>query len=166
MQQGRTIDQLNQGNGPPLHNIVYFNFWQILESGAPLLQDWISTPLELWARGTLETLGLRKQLELSADFHDNKRSAELWQSVMRGSQAYILFYIIFLQKIPVFIDFCAASFIFPQIFGAQITVIIAVTMAVHLSLYRMIAQRAVLAHKYALSATEERGSKVMELIEH
>jgi ABC-type multidrug transport system fused ATPase/permease subunit len=164
MQQGRIIDQFYQNNGFPLYDIVFYISMQVLQSSTRLLYQVMWTPLENRSRQIFETLALRKTMDLSADFHDNKRSAELSQSVARGRQVSLLFRTIFLDTVPIIIDFCVTVFVFLQSFGVQIGLIAAVTMAAYVSFYQKMTQRAMLRHEDAMSTMKECDCLRSELI--
>ncbi|KIX99829.1 uncharacterized protein Z520_04465 [Fonsecaea multimorphosa CBS 102226] len=94
-------------------------------AGFPLLETWLS-----WRVRTDLVVALQRHcyshiMDLSADFHDSKRSSIIWQTTHQGEDVIDLLHDIMFQFLPMIIDLASAAVVLTYLFGLYMTFIIA-----------------------------------------
>ncbi|ETI25357.1 hypothetical protein G647_02129 [Cladophialophora carrionii CBS 160.54] len=124
---GALVDRL--GESVPWKQITVFVLLKFLTSsaGVPLIETWLSYRLNIDL-----TLGLQRHcydhiMNLSADFHDNKKSPIIWQVMNQGQDVIDLFHDMLFEFVPQLIDLVSASVVLSYLFGPYMTFIVATT---------------------------------------
>ncbi|KIV79690.1 hypothetical protein PV11_07237 [Exophiala sideris] len=117
------------GTHVPWAAIALYGFLRFLNSpaGLSLVDTWLSYQLN-----TDMTIALNRHcydhlMNLSANFHDSKKSSIIWQTMNQGSDVVDLFHDCLFDFVPTIIDFCAAAVVLTYLFGAYMLFIVMVT---------------------------------------
>ncbi|KIW23874.1 uncharacterized protein PV07_12040 [Cladophialophora immunda] len=94
-------------------------------AGFPLVETWLS-----WRVTTDLVVALQRHcyghiMNLSADFHDSKRSSIIWQTMHQGQDVIDLLHDVMFQFLPTIIDLASAAVVLTCLFGLYMTFIIA-----------------------------------------
>lgn len=99
----------------PWREIICLIALRLLDSsgGLSTIRQALWTPLEDYSYRSMGTSAFNKIMSLSSDFHDNKTSGRLWQTVMRGQAVKHFISDIFFTVGPLFVDlFLAVSVLY------------------------------------------------------
>ncbi|KAK5269426.1 hypothetical protein LTR99_006860 [Exophiala xenobiotica] len=117
------------GEHIPWGAIARYGLLKLLISGAGLsmIRQYLS-----WHVTTSMTLSLNRNsydhiMNLSADFHDSKKSSLIWQTMHQGQDVIDFFNDCIFQILPTFIDFCAAAVVLTFLFGPYMLFIVTTT---------------------------------------
>ncbi|KAL1971206.1 hypothetical protein VTN77DRAFT_158 [Rasamsonia byssochlamydoides] len=135
LQLGVITDALSKGDGrPPWKEILIFVGLRLLDSsgGVSAIRRYMWLPLENYSYQKITTAAFNQIMDLSSDFHDNKRSGSLWQSVYRGSSIRHIVASVFFQIGPMLADLFLAVSVLYFLFGAYMGLITAAVMTAFL----------------------------------
>jgi len=107
------------------------------------LRKWLWLPVEQYSYDALSTASHAHLMSLSSDFHDNKTSSELAQSVSGGRSVSDLLETVCFQVIPMFIDLTIAFGYLSGLFGPLMGLILVVEATIYFYVTtKLVAQRA------------------------
>ncbi|KKA21057.1 ATP-binding cassette transporter [Rasamsonia emersonii CBS 393.64] len=135
LQLGVITDVLSKGDGrPPWKEIMIFIGLRLLDSsgGVSAIRRYMWLPLENYSYQKITTAAFNQIMDLSSDFHDNKRSGSLWQSVGRGSSVRHIMRSVLFQIGPMLADLFLAVSVLYFLFGAYMGLITAAVIIVFL----------------------------------
>ncbi|KIW52984.1 hypothetical protein PV05_08591 [Exophiala xenobiotica] len=125
---GTVVDGLGEQH-IPWAAITRYGLLKLLISGAGLsmIRSYLS-----WHITTSMTLFLNRNsydhiMNLSADFHDSKKSSLIWQTMHQGQDVIDFFNDCVFQLLPTLIDFCAAAVVLTLLFGPYMLFIVTTT---------------------------------------
>ncbi|KAI1617095.1 hypothetical protein EDD36DRAFT_415972 [Exophiala viscosa] len=124
---GAVVDGL--GTHIPWAAIALYGFLRFLVSpaGLSLIDSWLSYQLNTDMTMALNRHCYDHLMNLSADFHDSKKSSLIWQTMSQGSDVVDLFHDCLFDFVPTLIDFAAAAVVLTYLFGAYMLFIVTVT---------------------------------------
>ena len=114
----------------PFRELAIYILLSFLDSSAGLstLRQFLWFPVELNATQVLKTKSFNHIMSLSCDFHDNKRSGELYQAMYQGTSVIELLETIVFELSPMVVDLVVACAYFYYIFDAYMLLIVTTTM--------------------------------------
>lgn len=137
------------GSTDPVPNIwlpvLQYALFLFISGGACIgwLRKWLWLPVEQYSYDALSTASHAHLMSLSSDFHDNKTSSELTQSVSGGRSVSDLLETVCFQVIPMFIDLTIAFGYLSGLFGPLMGLILVTEATVYLYVTtKLVAQRA------------------------
>lgn len=117
----------------------------VLELSSYVLFDWLTTSTVfgsikdyLWlsveqnAHRAIATTTFNHIMGLSCDFHDNKKSGELYMSMRQGSSIYSLFESVLFDLLPMFVDLIVACVYLSYLFGGYMAILVSTTTIIYL----------------------------------
>ncbi|KIW93919.1 uncharacterized protein Z519_05234 [Cladophialophora bantiana CBS 173.52] len=125
---GMVIDGL--GEVIPWKAIALYVLLRFLLShaGFPLIETWLSWRVNADLVVALQRHCFSHIMNLSADFHDSKKSSIIWQTMHQGQDAIDLLHDVMFQFLPTMVDLVSAAVVLTCLFGLYMTFIIASTM--------------------------------------
>ncbi|KAJ9610857.1 hypothetical protein H2200_005634 [Cladophialophora chaetospira] len=117
------------GASVPWRGIAIFVLLKFLTSnaGLPLIESWLSYRLTVDLGISLLRHCYNHIMNLSADFHDNKRSSIIWQTMFQGEDVVHLMHDMLFQTLPQLVDLVSAVVVLTYMFGPYMTFIVATT---------------------------------------
>ncbi|KAJ9192564.1 hypothetical protein DTO164E3_7530 [Paecilomyces variotii] len=111
----------------PWKEIVVFAALRFLDSsgGVSAIRRYLWQPLENFTYHEISTAAFNKIMTLSSDFHDNKHSGSLWQTVSRGRSIRHVVDSVLFQIGPMIVDLVLAVSILYYLFDAYMALITA-----------------------------------------
>jgi ABC-type transport system involved in Fe-S cluster assembly fused permease/ATPase subunit len=106
--------------------------WLGSGSGIPALQRYLWMPVEQYSYRSITTAAYNHAMSLSHDFHTNKKTGDLYASVMQGRSVNGFVDSILFAVLPMFADLCVAFGYFYIMFNAYMAMIVAVVSVVYL----------------------------------
>lgn len=100
--------------------------------GISAIRRYLWLPLENYSYHKISTAAFDKIMTLSSDFHDNKHSGSLWQSVSRGASVRYIVRSALFQIGPMLVDLVLAVSVLYYLFDAYMALIIAAVVIVFL----------------------------------
>lgn len=155
---GSLIDPSNSYQNP-LFAVLFYGFLGFLSSGSVVdaLQNRLWMPVQLNAYRKLSTASYNHVMNLSADFHDSKSSAEVFQALQQGKAVSDLFEVAAFRMLPMAIDLCVAFFYLNWLFGPYMVLVASAEVVVFLALTtKSIAMRTAIRRKYVNDMKKER----------
>ncbi|MCJ1389144.1 hypothetical protein MMC18_001998 [Xylographa bjoerkii] len=139
-QLGQVVNSLGYtGNTRPFLELGIYILLASLESriGIRALRTYLWLPVEIYASQSIDCASYNHIMSLSSDFHDSKRSGELYQAMQQGQSVIQLLETILYQLAPMLIDLLIACFFMYFLFDAYMVLIVTSTMVFYLwaSLY-------------------------------
>ncbi|KAL8937206.1 MAG: hypothetical protein Q9211_003802 [Gyalolechia sp. 1 TL-2023] len=134
-QLGIIVNILTTGSGP-LYNAIglYFLYhWASSSAGIDMLHQWLWFPIEQYSYTRITTAAYNQVMGLSRDFHDNKRSGELFQSIVQGRRVNDLFENVIFSFIPIIIDVVVGFLYLYSLFGPYVALLAVATTIAYLS---------------------------------
>lgn len=127
IQLGVITDKLDQKEPLPWKEILVFMALRLLDSsgGIPALRAYLWLPLENHSYKMITTAAFNQIMDLSSDFHDNKSSGKVWQSVSRGISIRHVVRSLLFQIGPMIADLFLAVTVLHVIFGPYMGMITA-----------------------------------------
>jgi ABC-type transport system involved in Fe-S cluster assembly fused permease/ATPase subunit len=124
---GALVNRL--GDSVPWKPIAVFVLLKFLTSsaGVPLIETWLSYRLNIDLAHALQRHCYDHIMNLSADFHDNKKSSVIWQVMNQGQDVIDLFHDMLFEFVPQMIDLISAAVVLTCLFGLYMTFIVATT---------------------------------------
>lgn len=124
-QLGIVVNKLAPGHLPVFEFLLYllFNF---IESSVFLdtVRSLLWYPIEMNARKTITTSAYSHVMQLSRDFHDNKKSGELYKSIEQGASIADLLENVFFDFLPIIVDLLVACGYLSYLFGGYMVMIV------------------------------------------
>lgn len=112
------INSLRPGYLPVSEILLYILFNFIESSGIEdSIRGLLWYPIEANARKTLSTSAYSRVMELSRDYHDNKKSGELYKSIEQGTAVCQLLETVFFEVVPIVTDLLVACGYLAYLFG-------------------------------------------------
>ena len=130
-QLGIVVNALGEPDkSAPFRQLAIYILLNFLDSSAGLstLRQFLWFPVELNATQTLKKQSFNHIMSLSCEFHDNKRSGELYQSMWQGESVIELLETIVFELTPMVVDLVIACAYFYYIFDAYMLLIVTTTM--------------------------------------
>ncbi|MGI4811792.1 MAG: ABC transporter transmembrane domain-containing protein, partial [Janthinobacterium lividum] len=103
---------------------TWLNSW----SGIQGLRNWLWIPVESNARRCLETASYNHIMDLSCDFHDDKKSGELYSAMKQGTSLIDMLETLLYHLVPIVFDLFLALGYFYFLFESYLVLIGAATM--------------------------------------
>lgn len=129
------VNILTSGSGSLYKAIGLYIFfgWASSSAGIGLIQECLWQPIETYSEVQLDTAAYNQVMELSCDFHDNKQSGELYQSIRQGSSVNHLLRMLIFQFGPRILDIIVGYGFLYHLFGPYMAFIAAATTISYLS---------------------------------
>ncbi|KAL8871115.1 MAG: hypothetical protein Q9174_002989 [Haloplaca sp. 1 TL-2023] len=129
------VNILTSGSGSLYKAIGLYVFygWISSNAGIGLLEDCLWLPIEQYSQVSLNTAAYNQIMELSSDFHDNKQSGELYQSIAQGSSVISLLSMVVFQFGPQVLDIVVGYGFLYHLFGPYMALIAMATTITYLS---------------------------------
>ena len=111
-QLGILLDSLASSHHgfPVLEAALYMFYFWLPSSVLGPIRHILWEPVELSAQAAIKTAAYNKVMDLSCDFHTEKRSGELYASINQGGSVVGLLDLLVFQTVPMFVDICVAFF--------------------------------------------------------
>ena len=118
----------------PWLEISLFILYSWLNSGAGVfaLKNYFWLPLEQFAYKGISTASYNHVMNLSSEFHDSKRSGELYQTINLGHSVNNLLETIMFQILPLLVDLVVAFAYLYYLFGAYMALIVGAVVVAYL----------------------------------
>lgn len=97
------------------------------QAGFPLLENWLSHRLNVDLILALQRHCYDHIMNLSADFHDSKKSSVIWQIMHQGQDVINLLHNLLFEFLPTMVDLLSVVVVLTYLFGLYITFIVATT---------------------------------------
>lgn len=125
---GRVIDSLN-GSEMPWKAIILYGSLKLVnsEAGILLVHDWLSVKMSIDMATSLNRHAYNSMMNLSAEFHDSKKSFITWSIIHNGQQVIGLFNDTLFVLIPMLLDLIVAASVLTYMFGPYMLYIITLT---------------------------------------
>ena len=133
-QIGIVVNSLGAGSrGAPLLQLGIYIVLSWASSSAGLIgsKNWLWYPVELNAHQAIKTASYDHIMELSCDFHDSKRSGELYNSMWQGESVIDLMETLSFQLLPMVVDLVVACVYLYTLFGPYMFLIVLTTTIVY-----------------------------------
>jgi ABC-type transport system involved in Fe-S cluster assembly fused permease/ATPase subunit len=106
--------------------------WLNSSAGIYALKNYLWLPVEQYAYKAISTAAYNHIMNLSSEFHDSKRSGELYQSINLGHSVNNLLETIMFQILPMLVDLAVAFAYLYYLFDAYMALIVGAVMVVYL----------------------------------
>ncbi|KAL8699993.1 MAG: hypothetical protein Q9201_005688 [Fulgogasparrea decipioides] len=132
---GIVVNILTSGSGSLYRAIgLYVLFgWASSSAGIDLIRTCLWLPIEQYSNVAITTAAYNKIMELSSDFHDNKQSGELYQSIAQGSSVNALLETLLFDFGPMILDLVVGYGYLYHLFGPYMALTAAATTVCYLS---------------------------------
>ena len=133
-QLGIVVNSLGVGSGQSAFvalSIYIVLSWASSSAGLLGLKKWLFVPIRLNARRAIRTASYNHIMELSCDFHDSKRSGEIYQAIWQGESVLDLMETLSFKLLPVIIDLVVACVYLYTLFDIYMFLIAVVTMILY-----------------------------------
>ncbi|KAI9873720.1 MAG: hypothetical protein M1830_010691, partial [Pleopsidium flavum] len=122
------------GGHVPWFEVSLYVFYTWLNSGAGIyaLKTYLWLPVEQYAYKAISTAAYNHVMNLSSEFHDNKRSGELYQSISLGHSVNNLLETIMFQVLPMLVDLAVAFVYLYYLFDAYMALIVGTVVVIYL----------------------------------
>jgi ABC-type bacteriocin/lantibiotic exporter with double-glycine peptidase domain len=129
----------------PVSELILYLFLDWLVSSAILrsIKDYLWLPVEQNAHKAIVTATFDHIMGLSCDFHDNKKSGELYRSMAQGRSIYMLFESTLFDLLPMLVDLVVACVYLSYLFGGYMTVLVTAATMTYLCVLKHMAARQV-----------------------
>ncbi|MCJ1399436.1 hypothetical protein MMC11_002638 [Xylographa trunciseda] len=139
-QLGQIVNSLGHpSDNRPFLELGIYILLASLESrvGIRALRTYLWLPVELFASQSIDCASYNHIMSLSSDFHDSKRSGELYKAMHQGQSVIQLLETILYQLAPMIMDLLIACFFMKYLFDTYMVLIVTSTMVFYLwaSLY-------------------------------
>ncbi|MCJ1431415.1 hypothetical protein MMC27_000768 [Xylographa pallens] len=134
-QLGQVVDSLGDiGYSRPFLELGIYILLASLESrvGIRALRTYLWLPVEIYASQSIDCASYNHIMSLSSDFHDSKRSGELYKAMQQGQSVIQLLETILYQLAPMIMDLLIACFFMKYLFDAYMVLIVTSTMVFYL----------------------------------
>ncbi|KAI9786630.1 MAG: hypothetical protein M1839_006181 [Geoglossum umbratile] len=134
-QLGLATDALNTGRGGvPWVQVSLYVFYRWLSSSAGIgaLRSYLWIPIEQYSYRAISTAAYNHIMNLSSDFHSDKKSGELYASITQGRSINGFIDDVCFDVLPMLIDLIVAFGYFYYLFDAYMALIVGVVTVVYL----------------------------------
>ena len=133
-QLGIVVNALSSGSGSLYKQVAVYILLTYASSyaGIDAIKDCLWFPVQQYSYASITTSAYNHVMELSCEFHDNKQSGELYQSIRQGSSINELFELALFKLGPMFIDIAVAYWYLNFLFGPYMTLAAAATTVLYL----------------------------------
>lgn len=141
-QLGITINSLGKSPGhlPVSELLLYLFFDSLTASGiVGSIQAYLWLSVEQNAHKAIVTTTFDHILGLSCNFHDDKKSGELYMSMAQGSAVLSLFDSAFFDTLPMLVDLGVACVFLSHLFGSYMALLVATIIITYLSTLKYLA---------------------------
>lgn len=113
----------------PVADLLLYLFFDWLTAASIIgsLKECLWLPVELNAHKTIVTATFNHIMGLSCNFHDNKRSGELYMAMSQGRSVYSLFNYAFFDVLPMLVDLGVACVYLSHLFSSYMPLLLATT---------------------------------------
>ena len=135
LQFGAVVGALGQSaTSNPLAELTIYVLLSALDSdiGIRALRGILWVPVELNAYQSIECASYNHIMSLSSDFHDSKRSGELYTAMWQGRSVIDLLEKLLYELVPQLIDLFVACFFVYYLFDVYMVLIVTSTMVIYL----------------------------------
>ncbi|KAL8841224.1 MAG: hypothetical protein Q9170_001013 [Blastenia crenularia] len=134
-QFGIIINILTSGSDSLYEAIgVYMLFrWAASGAGVDLVRQYLWFPVDKYSYISMTTAAYNQIMELSCEFHDNKRSGELYRSIDQGSSINDLLDLMLFELGPMIVDICAGFGYLYHLFGPYMALLALATTVTYVS---------------------------------
>lgn len=124
-QLGIIVNVLTTGTGSLYKAIALYALfrWAASSSGIEMLRRLLWQPVEQYSYTAITTAAYNQIMELSSDFHNNKQSGELYQSINQGSSINELLETLVFQLVPMVIDISVGFVYLNLLFGPYMSLL-------------------------------------------
>lgn len=124
-QLGIVVENLGPGHLPTGEILIYI-ILNLMQSSPLLdcLRNYLWYPVEMNAHQTITTSAFSHVMGLSKDYHDNKKSGELYKSIEQGTAIAKLLETALFEVLPLLIDLIVACAYLSYLFGGYMVVIV------------------------------------------
>lgn len=126
-QLGIVINMLGTSSGKfPLRELLFYLCFNWVDSAGliEMLKAYLWIPVEQNAQKALTMAAYTRVMTLSSDFHDNKKSGELYKSIEQGTAIHYLFENILFEVIPMMFDLVVAAVYLSYLFGWYMSIVV------------------------------------------
>lgn len=126
-QLGVVINLLGTSSGYfPLREILLYFLFNWIDSAGLIetLKGFLWIPVEQNAQKSLVLAAYARVMMLSSDFHDNKKSGELYKSIEQGTSIHVLLEQILFDLAPMMFDLVVACVYLSYFFGWQMSLVV------------------------------------------
>lgn len=128
------------GHLPVADLVLYLFFdWLTASSITGTIKDYLWLAVEQNAHKAIVTATFNHIMGLSCNFHDNKKSGELYMSMSQGSAVYRLFEDAFFEILPMLVDLGVACVYLSLLFGNLMALLVAATTIIYLCILKYLA---------------------------
>ena len=141
-QLGIVINSFGKSPGHlPVSDLVLYLFfdWLTASSITGSIKDYLWLAVEQNAHKAIVSATFNHIMGLSCDFHDDKKSGELYMSMSQGSSVYSLFQDAFLEILPMLVDLGVACVYLSLLFGSLMALLVAATTIIYLCTLKYLA---------------------------
>lgn len=131
-QWGIVLDSLSRGQIPTSAALLLVLYRWIDSSVVGPFRRWLWEPVELNAEASMKTASYNHIMGLSRDFHTEKQSGELYESIEQGTTIISLLHLVLFQLLPLIVDLAVAFAYLYYVFGSYMALIVAATTAIYL----------------------------------
>lgn len=134
-QLGIIVNILTTSSGPLYKAIgLYFLFhWASSSAGINMIQSGLWYPVKQYSYTRITTAAYNQVMSLSRDFHDNKQSGELFQSIIQGRHVNELWEEVIFHFVPIIIDIIVGFFYLYSLFGPYVVLLAAATATAYIT---------------------------------
>ena len=110
----------------PLRQFILYILLDWIDSARVLdfVRDYLWLPVEQAAYKSITTAAYRRVMTLSSDFHDNKKSGEIFKSIDQGKTLYSLLNEILFEVVPSLCDLLIACAYLSYLFGWYMSILV------------------------------------------
>ena len=141
-QLGIAINSFGKSPGHlPVSDLALYLFfdWLTASSITGTIKDYLWLSVEQNAHKAIVTTTFNHIMGLSCDFHDNKKSGELYTSMSQGSSIHSLFDTVLFDLIPMLIDLAVACVYLSYLFGSYMALLVGATTIIYLCVLKYLA---------------------------
>lgn len=125
----------------PVSDLLLYLFFDWLTSSSitGAIKDYLWVAVEQNAHKTIVTKTFNHIMALSCNFHDNKKSGELYMAMRQGNSIYSLFETAFFDLAPRLVDLVVACVYLSYLFGTYMALLVGTTMIMYLCALKYLA---------------------------
>lgn len=129
---GVVINHLETDLSVPWPHLALYATLHLLQSpaGLPLFEGWFSHQVTSDMTIALNRYSYDHIMNLSADFHDSKKSSLIWQAMSQGQSVIDLFHDTAFTLLPTILDLSSTGFVLWWLFGGYMAFIISTVIVV------------------------------------
>ncbi|KAL8669122.1 MAG: hypothetical protein Q9168_006274 [Polycauliona sp. 1 TL-2023] len=132
-QLGIVVNTLASGSGSPYLGIGLYVFYYWLPGVLGTARTLLWLPVDQYAQGQIPVEAFRHIMRLSSEFHDNKQSGELYQTITQGGSISNLLDMVCWRFCPKLLDIIIGYGYLYHLFGPYMALLAAATTVAYLS---------------------------------